>query len=293
MRLAKTVLFGIAAVIWIPMSVSAATSGPGGLPGVTASEAVAGVAEPQPTRVVSPSTETAGAVVIRRRPTRAVRTSSARAGIRGAVATVGWVTAAGTATPRTMLDAWSQALAPHLGMPWRALRAYGWAELVIAKHDPGCQLTWPTLAAIGWVESRNGTGGPAVGGPVAAIGADDVVRPTILGPILDGRGGRAAVRAVDRNPSDGVAAWARAVGPMQFLPSTWMIWGAGVDKPGPGDPSNIDDAALAAGRLLCSVGDLGTGAGWQSAVLAYNRSDVYAADLAGAARWYAEASLKA
>ena len=37
--------------------------------------------------------------------------------------------------------------------------------------------------------------------------------------------------------------WMRAAGPMQFLPGTWAVYGAG------GNPHNINDATLAAGRL--------------------------------------------
>jgi len=81
------------------------------------------------------------------------------------------------------------------------------------------------------------------------------------------------------------------VGPLQFLPSTWAVYGAGLSGRGPGDPSNIDDASMAAGRFLCAAGALGTGSGWEAAVVAYNHSTVYAAEVAAAARWYAERSL--
>ncbi len=192
----------------------------------------------------------------------------------------------------TVLDGWSEGLAPRLGLSWRVLRAYGWTEKVLRQRDPSCGLTWPTLAGIGWVESRNGTGeSRRAGGPSSVVGGDDVVRPTILGPVLDGAAGRPAVRSTDGGRLDGDTRWDRAVGPLQFLPSTWAVYGVGLSGRGPGDPSNIDDAAMAAGRFLCAAGALGTGSGWEAAVVAYNHSTVYATEVAAAARWYAERSL--
>lgn len=275
-----------AAPAWVSVT-TAMSAGPGG----TADPAVVVDAAPGSLAAAAAS----GPVASSGPPTPAAHSSRASPTPAGTASTPGRPDPdrrVGGAPGRGTLNGWSQALAPRLGLPWRALRAYGWTELVLGRTDPGCRLTWATLAGIGWVESRNGTGGPAVGGPPAGVGADDVVRPTILGPVLDGRGGRQALPATGRNSSGVAGHWARAVGPMQFLPSTWAVWGRSVDATGRGDPSNIDDAALAAGRLLCSVGDLGTGAGWQRAVLAYNHSLVYAADVSVAARWYAQSSLE-
>ena len=46
------------------------------------------------------------------------------------------------------------------------------------------------------------------------------VAPPILGPPLDGTNGNA--RIPDPSFADG---WAHAMGPMQFIPSTWTRWG--------------------------------------------------------------------
>ena len=84
----------------------------------------------------------------------------------------------------------------------------------------------------------------------------------ILGPMLDGTSGTAAI------PMGG--GWERAIGPMQFLPSTWSIWGGG------GNPNNVYDAALAAGRYLCAGGwNLSDPAQQVAAVFSYNHSDSY------------------
>lgn len=161
------------------------------------------------------------------------------------------------------------------GIPEPAVRAYGAATLLMARADPGCHLGWTTLAGLGWVESQNGTIG---GRTVAADGRPD--RP-VMGPVLDGRGRLAAIRAAD-------GGWERAVGPLQFLPSTWSTWSSDGDGDGSSDPQDLDDAALAAARYLCASGqDLGTGAGWSAAVRSYNHTNAYVRAVYDAASAYA------
>ena len=54
----------------------------------------------------------------------------------------------------------------------------------------------------------------------------------------------------------------RAVGPMQFIPSTWSVVGVDADGDGQRNPQDIDDAALATAVYLCSGDDdLSTDAG--------------------------------
>src|SRR5690606_22763128 len=68
----------------------------------------------------------------------------------------------------------------------------------------------------------------------------------------------------------------RAVGPMQFIPSTWSAVGVDADGDGKRDPQNINDAALASAVYLCSgKDDLGTDEGRRAAVFRYNNSDKY------------------
>ena len=75
---------------------------------------------------------------------------------------------------------------------------------------------------------------------------------------------------------DGDAKWDRAVGPMQFIPSTWRVVGVDADGDGRRDPQDIDDAALGAAVYLCSGdGELGTSAGRKAALLRYNHSRDY------------------
>ncbi len=191
-------------------------------------------------------------------------------------------------TPRQQsrtLEAWVTSVSSATGIPARAVQAYGDATLALSVEDPGCRLGWPTLAAIGWIESGHGTHGHAT------LGADGVPSVPIVGPALDGRSGRAAIHSTARSVAwHGDPVWDHAVGPMQFIPSTWARWGADGDGDGVANPQDIDDAALAAGRYLCAGGrDLSTWDGWHAAVLSYNHSEAYAQGVFTRAAAYASA----
>lgn len=178
---------------------------------------------------------------------------------------------------------WVATTAHATGVPAVALRGYAAATLRLADEDPACGLGWTTLAAIGAVESGHGTHGGAT------LMADGRPTKPIVGPALDGSPGLAAI------PVDAVSAarhgdpvWDRAVGPLQFIGSTWQRWQADGDGDGIADPQDIDDAALAAGRYLCAAGtDLRTGSGWTRAIHAYNHSDEYVAAVFATAAGYA------
>lgn len=183
--------------------------------------------------------------------------------------------AAQVRTPFAVSPVWTSRTAAGSGIPEPAVRAYGTATLRIGRRDPSCGLGWTTLAGLGWVESRHGT----IGGRVLA--ADGRADRPVFGPALDGAGDLAAVRAASGH-------WERAVGPLQFLPSTWDTWGSDGDGDGRADPQDLDDAAWAAARYLCASGlDLRTGAGWAGAVRSYNHSDAYVRAVYAAASAYA------
>ena len=161
--------------------------------------------------------------------------------------------------------------AERSGVPARALRAYGTAELAQRTATPDCRLSWATLAGIGRVESDHGRLGRA------DLDADGVARPRIIGVPLDGSAGVREVLDTDGGALDGDPTHDRAVGPMQFLPSTWARYGADGNGDGVRDPHQLDDAARAAARYLCAGDrDTATGVGWWDGVLAYNRSGEYA-----------------
>ncbi|MFI2423101.1 lytic murein transglycosylase [Streptomyces sp. NPDC018955] len=153
------------------------------------------------------------------------------------------------------------------GIPATVLRAYRAAETSVGRTDPGCRLPWELLAAIGKVESGQARGG--------AVDRNGTTRGRITGPPLDGRG-FALIRDTDGGAHDGDTVYDRAVGPMQFLPSTWARWGTDGNGDGRADPNNVFDAALAAGHYLCAGDrDLGRAADLDRAVLSYNHSRRY------------------
>ncbi|MGW3334314.1 lytic transglycosylase domain-containing protein [Streptomyces rubiginosohelvolus] len=153
------------------------------------------------------------------------------------------------------------------GIPASVLTAYKQAERTVATTDPSCRLPWQLLAAIGKVESGQARGG--------RVDANGTASPRILGPALNGQG-FALIKDTDGGAYDGDAVHDRAVGPMQFIPSTWASWGQDANGDGRKDPNNIYDAALAAGRYLCANDrDLALAADLDQAVLSYNRSTEY------------------
>ncbi|WP_367132487.1 lytic transglycosylase domain-containing protein [Saccharothrix sp. HUAS TT1] len=185
------------------------------------------------------------------------------------------------------LTAWAAALSDKTDVPARALRAYAAADLAMRAQDPACRVSWATLAGIGRIESHHGTFGGL------RLGEDGRPSRPIIGIPLDGSPGVKAIADSDGGVLDGDTTWDRAVGPMQFIPTTWARYAARANGDGQApDPQNIDDAALAAARYLCSDGrDLGTGAGWWAAVLAYNNSTEYGQNVYSGADAYARASL--
>ncbi len=155
-------------------------------------------------------------------------------------------------------------------VPDAALRAYHHAEKVMATADPGCDISWTMLAAIGRVESNHGRYGGA------QLGSDGVSRPEIRGPQLDGAGPFAAIRDTDNGTLDRDKVWDRAVGQMQFLPGTWREVARDGDGDGQMNPDDIDDSALGSAVYLCGAGgSLADAAGKARAAFRYNHSDYY------------------
>ncbi|MEU1849042.1 lytic transglycosylase domain-containing protein [Streptomyces sp. NPDC019990] len=153
------------------------------------------------------------------------------------------------------------------GIPATVLDAYKKAEAALREAKPGCNLPWQLLAAIGRVES-----GQARGGRVTADGT--TISP-ILGPQLDGNG-FALIKDTDNGAYDNNRAYDQAVGPMQFIPSTWAWAGRDGNDDGEKDPNNIYDAALAAGHYLCRNNwDLSDQGDLDRAILSYNQSREY------------------
>lgn len=160
-----------------------------------------------------------------------------------------------------------------LGIPGIVLKAYKLAAKRVAAESPQCKLPWYLLAGIGRIES-----GHAGNGNVDAYGNS---RNAIRGPALDGTlAGNEVIKHGD--------GYARAMGPMQFIPSTWAAWGSDANGDGKADPDNIFDATYSAGRYLCAgVTDFMSAPNRVNNVLRYNHSVAYANNVLAWAAAYA------
>jgi hypothetical protein len=81
---------------------------------------------------------------------------------------------------------------------------------------------------------------------------------------------------------------AGALGPMQFLPSTWQAWGIdGFGETGPPDVMDPFDAVPSAARLLCADGATTGGQGLRQAIFDYNHAGWYVDEVLTLAAEYA------
>lgn len=180
------------------------------------------------------------------------------------------------------LGAWAERTSGATGVPARALRAYGYAELAMREHQPSCRVSWATLAGIGRVESDHGRYGGAV------LQQDGRPSTPIIGVPLNGSAGVRSITDTDDGRLDGDRRHDRAVGTMQFIPSSWMRYASDGNGDGRADPQQIDDAAVTAARYLCAGGrDMAGADGWWAGIMSYNNSVEYAQKVFGLADSYA------
>jgi len=158
------------------------------------------------------------------------------------------------------------------GLPGVAYAAYQNAEHILAQDDPQCHMPWELLAGIGQIESHQAYG---------KLDADGNPLDPIYGPELNGSlYGNNVVPETDGGALDGMAGYARAVGPMQFLPDTYRKYAGDARGTGISDPQNIYDASLTAGKYLCADGLDMSDPGQQSrAIMRYNNSMAYVANV--------------
>lgn len=183
--------------------------------------------------------------------------------------------------PSAQLWEWSPTLTESTGISQAALNAYGFAELLANERFPGCNLSWNTIAGIGYVETRHGTYN------FARLNDAGVAEPPIVGVPLDGSPGFEEIRDTDGGELDGDTEFDRAVGPMQFIPETWRTYGIDASGDGIADPNQIDDAAASAALKLCAIGgDLSQEENWVRAIMSYNASRQYVRDVRDAAAAY-------
>ncbi|MGW6317578.1 C40 family peptidase [Streptomyces sp. NPDC055099] len=168
-------------------------------------------------------------------------------------------------------------------IPPTMLAAYKKAAQLIGRHAPTCQgMSWPILAGIAKVESNH-----AAGRTIAKNG--DIHKPRILGVLLNGSGqggNTTTFPDTDGGKWDGSAQGERAVGPFQFLPSTWKTNGRDGNGDQEKDPHNAFDAALGAAVYLCGSGrNLTKSSQLKAAIFQYNRSSAYVANVSN---WIAQ-----
>ncbi|HEV7205380.1 MAG TPA: lytic murein transglycosylase [Jatrophihabitans sp.] len=219
----------------------------------------------------------------------AFRAADIGAGITGTWFTTGAPPAGTPTTPgptaAAALDTTTPSALADSGIPVTALTAYKQAAVREAARRPACGLVWPLLAGIGRVESDHGRFAGAL------LHTDGYSTPRIVGIPLNGHG-TALILDTDHGRLDGDTVYDRAVGPMQFIPSTWAGWGVDANHDGRADPNNIFDAAAAAADYLCAAGrDLHTYAGQVQAVRSYNDSDAYIALVLGLEKDYASGAV--
>lgn len=163
-------------------------------------------------------------------------------------------------------------------IPPRMLTAYKKAVPLVGRYVPRCRgMRWPVLAGIAKVESNH-----AIGRSIADNGD---ISPRIYGVLLNGSGAGGNTTAIpdtDGGRWDGTASGERAVGPFQFLPSTWEGIGKDANGDKTADPHNADDAALGAAVYLCGNGrDLTKRSQLEAAILQYNHSTEYLSNVLG------------
>ena len=183
-----------------------------------------------------------------------------------------------------------------LGIPEHAARAYVQAIAKVGTIESGCAVDVAYLAGFGFMESGHGTvavdlatgtsDGPGRKGPVTWDPLTGESTPAILGTLLDGRGAGGNTTPYPNRLAPTERAfyrqsepYLRAVGPTQFLPSTWEGVRAVADgnDDGVGDPFNYYDGALATAVKTCRDGQgLASEAAQRRAALAYNGAGWYA-----------------
>jgi len=156
------------------------------------------------------------------------------------------------------------------GIPAPAIAAYQRGAQIIDSADKSCNIPWELIAAIGRVESDHGRYG---GNSLTESG---VSKPGIYGIPLNGKNGTQAINDTDGGELDKDTVFDRAVGGMQFIPSTWQVVKVDADGDSKRNPQDMDDAALATAVYLCSGKDnLSQRKGQEAAVYRYNHSQDY------------------
>lgn len=163
-------------------------------------------------------------------------------------------------------------------IPTVAYEAYRTASDAAPTVAEGCSVDWTVLAGISQVEARHGRMDED-----HRLAANGDVLPEIRGAALDGTQGTEPVPDTDGGEFDGDPSWDRAMGPLQFIPTTWAQLGRDGNGDGVADPDNLYDAALTAAAHLClrAPGDYADRSALREALVGYNASGRYAEEVLG------------
>lgn len=174
-------------------------------------------------------------------------------------------------------------------IPATAYDAYTAASRAASEVTDACEVDWTILAGIAQVESRHGR----IDGD-HELDETGNVEPPIRGRPLDGTGGTQTIHDTDGGALDGDGTWDRAMGPLQFIPTTWSELGRDGNGDGEVDPDNLFDASLTAVAHLClrEPGDYTRRHELRRALIAYNASGRYAEDVLGWIERYRTAPLE-
>jgi hypothetical protein len=281
-RIAKVKQFLLPRLAWLLLGAACVAVLPGSLPELANVHGAPALYTADATALSGDDAEDARQAWLRGREA-AADADAARAAAQAAAAGGG----ATTATPA----GWLVPPGADGAIPPLALRAYRYGANWAAGFAPGCNLTWSILAGIGRIESNHGRHG----GAATRFSPAGDVHPAILGPPLDGRAGSATIRDSDRGRLDNDLVWDRAVGPMQFLPSTWRSLGRDGNNDKVANPGNFFDSAVSAAAYLCLAhdGDLSDQQQLRQALYAYNHSWDYVDTVLGWAAFYGESGVGA
>ena len=131
-----------------------------------------------------------------------------------------------------------------LRIPRVAYDAYVSAAAAAPGVTDGCDIDWTVLAGLARIESKHGL----MGGE-HRVRRDGRAVPPIRGPALDGTSGTRRIADTEGGAFDGDATWDRAMGPFQFIPTSWAQFGRDGNGDGIADPDNVYDAALRSRRI--------------------------------------------
>ncbi len=214
--------------------------------------------------------------------------------MKGACAALGGVFATGTAAAFGLPVLLVGALAPTSGAaataPASTLAMAEIPEFLLPHYhaSPACAgLPWQVVAAVGWVESRHGRTrlDPVTKEWRGVNPRTGDTEPPILGPALDGS---ARTRSIPATPQStaytGDSRWDHAVGPMQFLTSTFRAWAVDASGDGVANANNAFDAIATAGRYLCNGNPRLDSL--EGALRRYNNSATYVAQVKSKAMAY-------